>query len=55
MKEGTKNLKDSKIYLAGVLDRDIFMSKAITGLFPCVGISKSSYLPCMMFSNFSFL
>lgn len=61
MKEGTKNLKGSiinKIYclnLAEVLARDIFMSKLVTGLFPCPGISRSSYLCCLIFSNFSFL
>ena len=59
MKEGMKNLRDSitnKIYcfiLAQVLARDIFMSKSVTGLFPCGGISKSCYLSCLIFSNFS--
>ena len=61
MKEGMKNLKDSitnKIYcliLAEVLARDIFMSKSVTGLFPCWGISRSSYLSCSIFLSFSFL
>ena len=55
------NLKDSitnKTYcliLAQVLARDIFMSKSVTGLFPCGGISKSCYLSCLILSNFSFL
>jgi len=54
------NLKDSvtnKIYcliLAEVLARGIFISKPILGLFPCGGISKSFYLPCLVL-NFSLL
>lgn len=59
MKEGMKNLKDSitnKIYcliVAEVLARNIFMSKPVTRLFPCWGISRSIYLFHLIFSNFS--
>jgi hypothetical protein len=51
MKDGMKNLKDfivNKIYcliLAEVLAKDIFMSKPVTELFPCIGISKSVTRP----------
>ena len=56
------NLNDSitnKLYclsLAEGLAWDIFMSMPVIGLFPCGGISKSSYLSCLIFSIFfSFL
>ena len=56
-----KNLKDfiiNKIYclnLAEVLARDIFMSKPVTRLLPCRGISQSYYLSCLVVFKFSFL
>jgi hypothetical protein len=55
------NLKDFIInknlclILAEVLARDIFMSKPVTVLFLCGGISKSSYLSCLILLNISFL
>jgi hypothetical protein len=53
-----KNSESNKIYwliLAEVLARDIFISKPVSGMFPCRGISNSCYLSCLVFLNFSFL
>jgi hypothetical protein len=58
MKEGMKNFKDSitnKIYyltLVEILAREICLSKPAIKLFPCRGISRSSYLSFLISSNF---
>jgi hypothetical protein len=47
----------NKIYsliLAEVLASDIFMSKSVTGLIPCVGSRKSGYVYCLSFFEFFF-
>ena len=61
VKDGMMRLKISVtnniycIILAEVWDRDIFMSKPVTGLIPRGGVSKSCFLSCSIFSKFLFL
>ena len=58
MKEGMQNFKDSitnKIYyliLVEILAREICLSKPAIKLFPCRGISRSSYLSFLISSKF---
>lgn len=43
------------LLLTEVLDRDIFMSKAVNGHFPCKETNSLSDLSFLIFSKFSFL
>lgn len=57
MKESMKNLNDfttnkTDLNSAEVLATDIFMSKPVIELLPCQGMSRSSYLSCLVFLIF---